>query len=365
MVLSLRNTVIGAGALGVGAYFLLRKGSPVLDASLLAQSDASTTSAIIQAFKANERFIALSKSEMNAILARDKEDGDKLAAGVQLAVDKGVLSAKPPVEPTTTIDVLGKSPEQVTNAILRKLPSSGCIMVLQGLSGTGKGTTVECLKQKLPNAVTWSNGNVFRSLTLLAVTHCEQQGIPFSEKVLTPALLQQCVECLTFDKFNGSFDTRIRGFGLDVMVSEVQNTTLKDPKVGKNIPTVAKWTQGEVVKFAGGAAEKMRAEGMNVLVEGREQTLNHVHPLPLRALPVGPDDHRRAAGGAANDGRGAARTQGCRRADARGHSQRAREGARWYGREGVREAPRVELAGQGSRRRSTWQCSWQQQQRSR
>jgi len=276
MVLSLRNTVIGAGALGVGAYFLLRKGSPVLDASLLAQSDASTTSAIIQAFKANERFIALSKSEMNAILARDKEDGDKLAAGVQLAVDKGVLSAKPPVEPTTTIDVLGKSPEQVTNAILRKLPSSGCIMVLQGLSGTGKGTTVECLKQKLPNAVTWSNGNVFRSLTLLAVTHCEQQGIPFSEKVLTPALLQQCVECLTFDKFNGSFDTRIRGFGLDVMVSEVQNTTLKDPKVGKNIPTVAKWTQGEVVKFAGGAAEKMRAEGMNVLVEGREQTLNHV-----------------------------------------------------------------------------------------
>ena len=59
-------------------------------------------------------------------------------------------------------------------------------------------------------------------------------------------------------------------------MSEVQNTTLKDPKVGKNIPTVAKWTQGEVVKFAGGAAEKMRADGMNVLIEGREQTLNHL-----------------------------------------------------------------------------------------
>jgi hypothetical protein len=57
---------------------------------------------------------------------------------------------------------------------------------------------------------------------------------------------RRCVDCLTFDKFNGKFDTRIRGFGLDVMVSEVQNTTLKDPKVGKNIPTVAKWTQGEV-----------------------------------------------------------------------------------------------------------------------
>ena len=35
-------------------------------------------------------------------------------------------------------------------------------------------------------------------------------------------------------------------------------------------------TQGEVVKFAAGAAATMRADGCNVLVEGREQTLNHV-----------------------------------------------------------------------------------------
>ena len=260
--------------IGLGAYFYIKK--PVLNSALLAKSDAVTTSAICDAFKDNAKFIALSKAEMTAILARDAEDGDKLADGVQLAVDKGVLSKNPPVEPTTVIDVLGKTPKTVTREIMGKLPSSGCIMVLQGLSGTGKGTTVDCLKQQLPNAVTWSNGNVFRSLTLLAVTHCEQQGIPFSEKVLTPELLQQCAGCLTFDKYNGQFDTRIKGFGLDLLVSEVQNTTLKDPKVGKNIPTVAKWTQGEVVLFAGGAAEKMRADGMNVLVEGREQTLNHL-----------------------------------------------------------------------------------------
>ena len=35
-------------------------------------------------------------------------------------------------------------------------------------------------------------------------------------------------------------------------------------------------TQGEVVSFAAGAAAKMRADGCNVLVEGREQTLDHV-----------------------------------------------------------------------------------------
>ena len=35
--------------------------------------------------------------------------------------------------------------------------SRGCVMTLQGLSGTGKGTTVDKLKEKLPNAQTWSD----------------------------------------------------------------------------------------------------------------------------------------------------------------------------------------------------------------
>lgn len=35
-------------------------------------------------------------------------------------------------------------------------------------------------------------------------------------------------------------------------------------------------TQGEVVKFAGAAAEQMREDGFNVLMEGRAQTLDYV-----------------------------------------------------------------------------------------
>ena len=150
------------------------------------------------------------------------------------------------------------------------------MLVLQGLSGTGKGTTVAKLQAALPSCVSWSNGNVFRSLTLLAVTHCEQAGVAFGPDVLTPELLQKLVGCLTFAKVDGKFDTRIKGYGLDLLVSQVQNTTLKEPRVGKNIPTVAKMTQGEVITFAAAAAEAMRADGMNVLMEGRAQTLNHV-----------------------------------------------------------------------------------------
>ena len=142
-----------------------------------------------------------------------------MAQGIRKGIDKGVLAANVVVEPTCHIDVLGKSADAVAAEIVKKLgtaPEQGCVLTLQGLSGTGKGTTVEKLKASLPKpkpnpipnpdpnpnpnpypypypkpkpkpepnpnpsphpnqaslpkAVTWSNGNVFRSITLLAVT---------------------------------------------------------------------------------------------------------------------------------------------------------------------------------------------------
>lgn len=47
---------------------------------------------------------------------------------------------------------------------------------------------MDVLKKKLPNAVTWSNGNVFRSLTLLAATSCEVNGeTPYTQLQPAPA----------------------------------------------------------------------------------------------------------------------------------------------------------------------------------
>jgi len=69
---------------------------------------------------------------------------------------------------------------------------------------------------------------------------------------------------------------KIEGFGSTMMVSEVQATVLKDDKVARNIPTVAEATQGEVINFVQGALQKMAAAGLNILLEGREQTLNHI-----------------------------------------------------------------------------------------
>ena len=92
------------------------------------------------------------------ILSRDKEDDEKLAAGIRIAVDKGVLSADVQVEAVTSIDVFGKSADAVADEIIGHLgeaTSKGCVVVMQGLSGTGKGTTVAKLQQKLQNVVTW------------------------------------------------------------------------------------------------------------------------------------------------------------------------------------------------------------------
>ena len=66
-------------------------------------------------------------------------------------------------------------------------------------------------------------------------------------------------------------------------MSEVENTELKSPKVSKNIPTVAEATQGEVIHFASDAIVKLVEDGIFVLVEGREQTVNYVR-TPLRFI---------------------------------------------------------------------------------
>merc|ERR1711924_334340 len=142
-------------------------------------------------------------------------------------------------------------------------PSKGCVMVLQGLSGTGKGTTVAKLQEKLPKAQTWSNGNVFRSLTLLAVTYSEKENCSLEDS-LKPDKLKEFCDMLEFDTFGKeNFDVKIEGLGLKYFVADVEKTVLKDSKVAKNIPTVAGVTQGEVVKFVSGALGKMAAAGIN------------------------------------------------------------------------------------------------------
>mmetsp|Transcript_10008 Transcript_10008/g.15475 ORF Transcript_10008/g.15475 Transcript_10008/m.15475 type:complete len:415 (-) Transcript_10008:174-1418(-) len=273
---------------------------PDLTYPLLTAQNATTTNTIINHYATSSEFTTLSTFEGSSILQRDEEDASKLQKGIDIAKAKGVIDPNFVPEEYITVDVLGKNPEEVAEDILLKVRAEdssssnnnkGGVVVLCGLSGTGKGTTVATLKHKLESddgkqVVCWSNGNIFRSVTLLAATWCEQHPEESNGGDITKALtkdnLASFVNMLTFGKFkDGKYDTRICGLGLDYLVSEVQNTELKAPKVSKNIPTVAEVTQGEVILFAAEAIRQMGEDGIFVLLEGREQTVNYVR-TPLR-----------------------------------------------------------------------------------
>eukprot|EP00439_Symbiodinium_sp_Y106_P055877 s3392_g7.t2 len=251
-------------------------GTQVLTAELLQEASDETSNSVIASLQALPSFQLLASLEAEAAMLRDKEDEDKLAKGVAEAVARGVLQEHPRVEPVFPIEAEGKSVRVIADEIRLKLgraPENGCVVVIQGSSGTGKSTLVKKLKAGMPKAACWSNGNVFRALTLLALRMCPGDLKP--EK-LTHQFLETLISHLEFGKFKGDFDIQIKGLGQDLLVSEITNTLLKEPEVGSFVPMVAAKMQGEVVNFAATAACKMQAAGMNVLVEGRSQSLDYV-----------------------------------------------------------------------------------------
>lgn len=281
-----------AGTALLGRYFVTpsRTEATAVSTSItlktLQQQNAVTSSAIIDEYKDSRRFAKLSTYEGDLTVQRDQEDASKLLKGIEFAQSKGVIDPNFLPESYIPIDVLGKTPDQVADVIMQQVESNtqsedGLVIVLVGLSGTGKGTTVTKLNEKLQNkgmsVTNWSNGNVFRSVTLLASTWCEQNNCNDLEKSLTKENLASWMSMLSFGKSpEGIYDTRIHGLGLDCYVSKVQNTHLKSPAVSKNIPTVAQYTQGEVIMFAADAVETLKKAGICVLLEGRELTVNYV-----------------------------------------------------------------------------------------
>lgn len=291
-------TVSAAASVYAPAFFSSSRPSHKITYRLLQQQNAETSSALIDSYGSSRAFAKLSAYEGELTIRRDHEDDLKLQAGIDFSKSKGVIDPHFVPEPYQTIDVLGKTPDEVAETILHQVQSSqssssGLIIVLVGLSGTGKGTTVNCLRSKLESAgqsvVTWSNGNIFRSVTLLAATWCEQHiadGRLDVSKALTKSNIESFMGMLEFGQFGGQWDTRIRGLGLDHLVSNVQNTVLKSPKVSQNIPTVAEFTQGEVILFAAEAVQRLSAAGKVVLLEGREQTVNYVRSPHRFALTL-------------------------------------------------------------------------------
>ncbi|RHW73531.1 hypothetical protein DPX39_030020000 [Trypanosoma brucei equiperdum] len=250
-----------------------------ITSQLLLQQNDTCNRAVIKFLHDNEKFKLLCVSEGTSIIARDKEDSVKLEKGIEIAVERGTLrkSRDPPPAPRRRIDMSAKTTQDAVNEIMAELPDKeGKIIIVQGLSGTGKGTTVRLLQQTLPRCVTWSNGNVFRSYTHLLL---EELKGDLSPELLTSEVIQRVYSQVTFEDLgNGVYDIVLKG---KLQVRNIENTLLKSPAVNNAVPTVAQQMQGEVVCFAATAVEKLRCAGYNVILEGRSQTLDFI-PTPLR-----------------------------------------------------------------------------------
>jgi hypothetical protein len=188
----------------------------LLSEEILFAQNADTSSGIISILEGDPAFTALSKFEGDLIYNRDMEDDTKLAVGIKIGVDRGSIPADPNNDPYLVIDVLGKSPQDVADIILAHIgdhATEGALVVMCGLSGTGKGTTATLLASILPNCVTWSNGNIFRSITLLAVAWCEQNGMEEFDatRALTDDNIRSFMEMLSFEKINGQWEVVING----------------------------------------------------------------------------------------------------------------------------------------------------------
>lgn len=153
------------------------------------------------------------------------------------------------------------------------------VITIVGFSGVGKGTTVSSLKTSLTSLRTdlnpdlvlcWSNGNIFRSLTVLTSLYMQQNNLSNVEETISGSksaeLKKKLMDCLKFEinPLTSDFDTHIVGFGVDYWVKDIETTVLKGDLVKGKIPTVAKSTQGEVVKYVREAVRKLTEEKVRI-----------------------------------------------------------------------------------------------------
>jgi len=251
-----------------------------LSLALLDREDDVTSNTVVDAFRGVKEFMEESTKCTAEIMQRDLEDDQKLQKGIDLAIEKGVLPKLDPPQ-YTSINVLGKSADEVAQTILDQSDvDSGCVIVLCGLSGTGKGTTVKKIRSKVKNSLTWSNGNIFRSLTLLVKAAADKMEVSVQEVVNEDGILEDLMKSLTFAEFEGKgWDTKIESEELGIgplYVNEVKNSELKSKGVSTNIPTVAEQSQALVVKYVDSAVKQLGEAGFTVLVEGRQATVNYV-----------------------------------------------------------------------------------------
>ena len=289
---------------------------PNLSYETLLMQDYRTISTIIRLLEESDLFADVSEEEARAIIHHEGEEEHKLAEAIQISIKKNILPSWRKGEvgdddddndvivdggeefaPSyMEIDVIGKTPDAVAEIILSDMEEAaaakGGVVVLCGLPGAGKGSTLAALKSRLPTAIMWGNRNIFKAITHLAMTWCDLFQIEEfdAEQALTESNIKGFMRMLKFaekpspeNDCGYEWDIRVKGLGLDFWVSEASATFLNSAAINMNTPTVAQQTQGDVIQFAAEALKIMGDDGYVVLFEDYQIIVDYV-PTPFRYL---------------------------------------------------------------------------------
>lgn len=244
------------------------------DFELLKNGDFNATNFLIEYLIMNKNFIEAAKKESKQIKERDKQDIQKLKEGIHIAIDKGMLKKLDFDPPLKSIIVGSRTPNEIASEILENCPvDRQYLLALSGLSGTGKGTVVSILNRKIKNSICWSNGDLFRLLTYMIVKFCKNNSLNFDENLLSNLSFSDFVDKIDLQIFNNGYDLIINDNGQKLKLSEMKNRELKKSEVSTRIPSVARYTQGEVIKFSTKLFHILMEKGHTILLEGREPTL--------------------------------------------------------------------------------------------
>ena len=234
-------------------------------------SGVQKTNTIVSLLGDSKVFAELSKTELELLRQRDLEDEYKLKEGISVAESKGLLSRAGKEPEWIRISVDGKMPGEIYDEIASQVgfEKPGTVLLICGNSGVGKGTLVEELISRTPGAGRWSNGDIFRVFTYFVLAAGDGQSVD-----------PDTVGRTDFDEISSRIiieedsDIIVRLPGGDTSLDSIKNGILKETPINRALPSVARYTQGEVIAIVNRYLKLNKSS--HLILEGRKETLNYI-----------------------------------------------------------------------------------------
>lgn len=243
-----------------------------LKGQLQGLSELDKSRRIIELLSGDALFESLAEKEGILLEQRDREDAYKLKEGIDIARSKGLISKDSGEIPWQRIEVDGKLPDEIYREIMAHVSFDrpGRVLAISGDSGVGKGTLVDTLLSRIEQSDKWSNGDIFRILTYFSLQE-DPDLLDHPDSLAEKDFSSICSRIEIGEEGDIAVDLPQGRTGLD----QIKNSLLKETSINQALPSVARYTQGEVIGIVNRYLEKNHKK--QLILEGRRETLNPIY----------------------------------------------------------------------------------------